>query len=34
MVMIGTDVSGFDDERGQHKIIAIVIGADDNERYS
>ena len=29
MVLIGTDVSRFDDKRGQHKVIAIVIGADD-----
>ncbi|AFS83382.1 hypothetical protein [Candidatus Nitrosopumilus sediminis] len=36
MVLVGTDVSGFDDDRGQHKVIAIVFGADDtiNETHN
>lgn len=29
VVIAGTDVSGFDDERGQHKVITIVIGTEE-----
>lgn len=29
MLLAGTDVSGFDDQRGQHKVISIIVGTEE-----